>query len=141
MLPALVRVVGEVVCANRIVAAAHDDHRAAVDVGVGGIEDDLAVVPPLVEEAEDAVVRLCIDARHRLVEEDDVGLLGDGAGDEGAALLAAGQLADLASGKGADAEMGQRMLDDVVVLGVRALEPAAARVAPHHHDVADGDGE
>ena len=82
-----------------LAAPPQHDHRAAVDVRVRRLEDDFALVAPGVEELDDAVVRALVDAGHRLVEQDHVGLLRDGAGDERAPLLAAGELADLLVGK------------------------------------------
>ena len=80
------------------------------------LQHDLALAAPLVEQLQDAVVRRGVDAGHRLVEQDHVGLLRQRARDERAPLLAAGQLADLPLREVRDAEMLHRVQRDVLVL-------------------------
>ena len=68
-------------------------------------EDGLALGAEVAEQSEDDGLGGGVDAGHRLVHEVGVGTLGQGTGQEGALLLTAGKLADLAVGQ---AEPGRR---------------------------------
>ena len=75
----------------------------AVEV-VGGEHDRQPVGVQVVEQVQDLVAGAHVDAGRRLVQQQQVGLAEQRAGDEHALLLAAGQLADVAVGQVADAE-------------------------------------
>ena len=57
------------------------------------------------------VLGLDVDAGEGLVEQDDAGVLGQGAGEEDALALAAGQLADLALAELLHVDARQRVVD------------------------------
>lgn len=75
------------------------------------------------------------------VEEKDVGALREGAGEEGALLLPAGEGADVAVGKVGDAEFFERALDDGVVGGGEFLPKAKGGVAALADKLPHGYGE
>jgi hypothetical protein len=107
MFSALVRVVFQMLSWNRVPRAPKGEHRPAVDVRVRGLEDDLRLSAPLVEQLEDPVMRLRIDAGHRFVEQDHVWILRYCPRDERAPLLSAGEIADLVPRKVVDSKVVQ----------------------------------
>lgn len=82
-----------------------------------------------------------IETVKRLIKEEDVGLLCQGAGDEGALLLTAGELVDLTIGNftkvhGRDGFLGLGSVDIS-----KAFEVPKVRKTPHRNDVTDANGE
>src|SRR5690606_1999189 len=73
----------------------------------------------------------------RLVEQDELALLGKGTRQEDALLLAAGKLADLPVAIVGHADPGKRSVDRLAILRARPPQPAHAAVAAHHHDILD----
>src|SRR5262249_52444766 len=72
---------------------------------VGGHDDgDAVVLVEMGEEVEDVVAGFDVDAGGRFVEEEELGTTDQGAGQEGALLLTAGEVADVAVAELADAE-------------------------------------
>src|SRR5581483_5098811 len=122
-------------------AAPQHDHRAAVLVRVRRLQHHLARRPPLVEELQDAVVRLLVDAGHRLVEQDHVRLLRHRPRDERPPLLPARKLADLPFRQVIDPELPQRLPHDRAVVSAGAPEPPSLRVAPYRDHFVHRDRE
>ena len=82
-----------------------------------------------------------IQSVHGLVEEEDGGAGGDGAGEESAPALASGKLADAALSQVDQAHGGQSLGGGLAVgPAVRAEQAALGREA-HHGHVPDGDGK
>ncbi|BDZ47529.1 hypothetical protein GCM10025866_34380 [Naasia aerilata] len=117
--------VGVAGCEVQIVQDDHDG-RAALPVEVGEQVEHL----DLVREVEE---------RRRLVEQEDVGLLGERHGDPHALPLAAGQLVDRAVREGQGVGVPQRAGDSGVIGAAPPPEPALVRVPPAAHQVGDGD--
>ena len=88
-----------------------------------GEQDDLAGETLLLDHGHDDLLRRGVDAVHRLVEQQDVRLLGERAGDEDALLLAAGELPDLRVGVVQHVDFGERVADDLAVVVAGAAEP------------------
>ena len=82
-----------------------------------------------------------IESIERLVEEEDVGLLGKGAGDEGSLLLAAGELVDLPVGNIAEIHGGDGFLGFFLIDFFKTLEVSDVGKASHRDDIAHPDGE
>ena len=80
-----------------------------------------------------------IDVVERFVEEHEVGVVGQSAGEHDALLLPAGELTDLAIGQMVDLHRRHRRPNAVVILARRPFEPPQMNVAPHHYDVAHVD--
>ena len=82
-----------------------------------------------------------VESIERLVEEEDVGLLGKGAGDEGSLLLAAGELVDLPVGNIAEIHGGDGLLGFFLIDFFKTLEVSDVGKASHCDDIAHPDGE
>jgi hypothetical protein len=77
-----------------------EQHRAIAEFGhaaqiVGGDQHDAPLRTERAEQFDDGVLGLDVDAGERLVQQDDMAVLGKRAGQENALLLPAGKLADL----------------------------------------------
>lgn len=78
------------------------EEEGLVEEGGGGAEvvmggdDEAAFLGEFVDEGTEGLGGGLVEAGEGLVEEEDVGFLRDGAGEEGALLLAAGEFVDLA---------------------------------------------
>ena len=94
----------------------------------------------VVEQVQHLVTGGDVDARSRLVHQDQVGPAEQGAGDEHTLLLATAQLADVAIGVGADAEPIEHLVD-LEPLGVAPPRQPPAAGARHQHALADRDRE
>ena len=104
-------------------------------------EDRFALFTEFLEQVEDDRFRAGIDAGHRLVHEVNVGLLSEGAGDEDALLLSAGELPDLAGRELGHADVFESATGDVSLLAAGATEPAEAAVGSHEDGFHDVDRE
>ena len=104
----------------------HDDRRAPAPVEVGEQVEDLHLVGQ-------------IEEGRRLVQQEDVGALGQGHGDPHALALTAGQLVDAAIGQGGGARGHQRLLDDLAVARRPRAEGPLMGMAPAPHQVGDRD--
>jgi hypothetical protein len=104
-------------------------------------EHDAALVAQRPEQRDDRLLGAHVDAGERLVEQDDLALLGQRAGEEDALLLAAGKLADLALAVVGHADPLQRSVDRGAVGGLRHAHQVHVAVAAHHDDVLDEDRE
>ncbi len=82
-----------------------------------------------------------VESIERLVEEEDVGFLGKGAGDEGSLLLAAGELVDLPVGNIAEIHGGDGLLGFFLIDFLKTLEVSDVGEASHCDDIAHPDGE
>ena len=82
-----------------------------------------------------------VDAGDRLVEQVQVRLGGQGAGEEDAPPLAARQAPDLGPQVTVHADLLERVRDGAAVVRAWSAHAPEARVATHHDDVADGDRE
>ncbi len=108
---------------------------------MGRDQHQIAGLPQLPQQRDDGRLRLDIHSGEWLVQQDNPGALGDGAGEKHALALAAAQLADLAVAKLAHAHALQRDVDLPAVRGARDTEQVHVTVAPHHHHVLDEHGE
>jgi hypothetical protein len=107
-----------------------------------GTRDDRLAAPGLgVEDRHEVLLGGVIDAGHRLVEEDEIGLRGEGPGQEDAAPLAAREGPDLAAGVGRHPDELEGVGHGGMVASAGTTEWPQARVAAHHHDVAGGHRE
>ena len=93
------------------------------------------------EEVHQELLRRRVDAGHRLVEQEQVGLRRQRAGEEHAPPLAARQAPDLRPQVALHADLGERVVDGAAVVAARPPDRPEAREAAHHHDVLDGDRE
>ena len=86
-------------------------------------------------------MRASVKAGERFVEKQHVGFLSDGAGKEGALLLAAGKFADLAVLEVDEVEGFERGGDGLMVVCTEAGEHACLRIAAHFDEASNRDGE
>src|SRR3989454_7551066 len=108
---------------------------------VRGQEDDPALCPQFVDDPQDHLLRCAVDTSHRFVQQVDLGVLGERAGDEDALLLAAGEAPDLIAAIRQHPDAVERVFDGLDILLPGAPQPADAGQAPHHGDIKNGDGE
>ena len=90
----------------------------------------------VVEQVQDLVAQAHVDARRRLVHQQQLGLAEQRARDEHALLLAAGQLADVAVGEVADVEPREHVGDLRRARRGSAHGSAPAADARHEHALA-----
>ena len=100
-------------------------------------DDGLSLPFQALEQLDDDPFRPRVHAAKRFVHQVEVRLLGQGPGQEGPLLLAAGELADLPIGELGHTHLLQRLHGDPAVRSPRAPEPSQVAVAPHQHHVAD----
>src|SRR5665647_862056 len=79
-----------------------------------------------------------VDAGGGLVHDQDVGLGGQGPGDQHATLLATGEGAHIDCGPVIQSDDGKGLLDDSPVLVVRPAQPALVGEPPDRDDLRDG---
>ncbi len=108
---------------------------------VRGRDDRLAALRLGLEDVHQELLGRRVDAGHRLVEQEQVGLGGEGPGEEHAPPLAAGQAPDLRPQVALHPDLGERVDDRAPVVAAGPADRPEAREAAHHHDVLDGDGE
>ena len=107
----------------------------------GGQKKRVFLARALAQEGDDGVLGLDVDPSEGLVEQDDAGILREGAGEEDALALAAGEFADLALAVFGHADAVERGGDGGVVGRAGHAQPVHVAVATHHHHVLDEDGE
>src|SRR5918995_4334816 len=90
---------------------------------------------------EDQLARHDVEAGHRLVEQQQVGLLGQALRDEDPLALAARQFVELAPGQVGHAEALERTVDGGSVATVEPRERPLTGVARHGHGLPHGDRE
>ena len=124
-----------------------NDMGVVVDDGgevVGGDDDGCAAGGDIAEGVDEVVVGDGVEGGGGLVEQQQVGFAGEGAGDQDALLLPTGEFGDLAAREVGDFHRVQCGVDGVVGVGDRTASdtvfPAEA-IAAHFDDFADGDGE
>ena len=111
----------------------------AVEV-VRGEHDGQPVVVQVAEQVEDLVAGADVDARRRLVEQQQVGFGEQGAGEEHPLLLSTRQRTDVAAGELADAELVEHPPHvGLLLLGRPGQEPAAD--PGHEHALGHRDRE
>ena len=93
------------------------------------------------EQLDDDPFRPRVHAAKRFVHQVEVRLLGQGPGQKGPLLLAAGELTDLPIDELGHAHLLQRLHGNPAVRSPRAPEPSQVAVAPHQHHVADRGGK
>ena len=109
---------------------------------VGGDDDGSTGGALRGEHGADLLGRRHVEAGGRLVEQQQVGLLGEALGDERPLALAAGQLAEVAAGEARRARRGRWRRARPSRSAARMRPTSAAdRCPPERHDLADGDGE
>ncbi len=122
-----------------------DQQQAVAEArGHGEVVDGGDDQPPLfrqpVRQLHDLQLVRQVEVGGDLVEQDDGGLLGDGAGDQHPLALAAGQGVQGAVGELLDLGLAQGLAHDVDVVRSRRLEADHVRVAAHGHQLLDGEG-
>lgn len=123
------------------------EHEDVVEVAGSGLQvvmdddDGLSCIAQFGEEFDNGLFGGGIDADEGFVHEIDVGVLGEGAGDEGALLLAAGEFADLALCEIGHAGLFEGGMGALAMGFSGSAEPAEAVVGTHQDDVENGDGE
>jgi hypothetical protein len=80
-----------------------EEKRHGIEIVVRG-DDEAAFAGELGEKLAEEMGCIAIKAGEGFVQQKDVGILGEGAGEEGALLLATGKFADLAILKGGEGE-------------------------------------
>ena len=108
---------------------------------VGGDHDGDLGCAEVIEEVEGGIEGGDIHAGEGFVHEEDVRLLGEGAGEEDALLLPTGEVADGTAAQVGDAHLAQALVNDLTVMRGGGLEPTLDIVTTHHDDVANGDRE
>lgn len=108
---------------------------------VVGSDDEVAAVGKFDEGVGEVAAAFDIEAIEGFIEEEDVGFLGEGAGDEGALLLAAGELVDLAMGDVTEIHGGDGFCGLGPIDFPEALEMAEVWEATHCYDIAHPDWE
>ena len=108
---------------------------------VGGRDDRLAPLRLGLEEVHQELLGRRVDPGDRLVEQEQVRLRGERAGEEHPPPLAAGQAADLRPQVALHADLRQGVDDRPPIVATRPADRPEAREAAHHHDVLDGDRE
>ena len=94
--------------------------RGVVDV-VQDDEDGFAVVVHRLSQVRHQVARVVhVEVVQRLIEQDVVGVLGEGHGDQRALALSAGEGVDVGVAQFTEVKVGERVFDDVVVVAARA---------------------
>ena len=94
-----------------------------------------------VQYSEEFLLRGGIQTGDRFIHQQKVGLLGQGAGDEHALLLAARQSPDLQPCQGVQPHRRQRLRHVRAVGGAGPAQQPDASDAAHHHNVGDADRE
>ena len=100
-----------------------------------------ALSAQVVEDFQDRLLAGHVEAGQRLVQHQQLGLLGQGTRQEDPLLLTAGQFADLAFGEVGHADLRQRRLDHGPIAPARPAQQPDLADAPHHHHIADRDRE
>ena len=119
---------------------AFDHHRVIAKLAdrteiVGRNQQGTAVVAQLAQQGDDLGFGLDVNAGKRLIQQNDLALLSDGAGKEHPFFLSAGQLADLPVAIVAHPDAGQRRINHFPVMGFGPSQPAHMSVAAHHDDI------
>jgi hypothetical protein len=100
-------------------------------------DDQPPLGPQFSEDPEDSLLRPGIDPRHRLVEEVDVGLLGQRPRQEDALLLPPRQPADLPVGDIGQADAVEAFRRQAPLARAGSPQPAEPGISPHENDVGD----
>jgi hypothetical protein len=108
---------------------------------VGRRDDGSASTGLAFEDVHQVLLRARVDAGHGLVEEVEVGLRGERAGEEDTAPLAARQPPDLRIDVAGHPDLRERVPNGPVVVGPGAGKQSEAGVPAHHGHVAHSDGE
>ena len=108
---------------------------------VGGEDDGDAGVVEVVEEVHYVVAGFDVDAGGGFVQQEEFGAADEGAGEEDALLLAAGELSDVAFGQAGDAQSLHHILGEFAFLFAEPGEEGVGHSAAHHYGFLYGDGE
>lgn len=100
---------------------------------MGRNQHGTAFVAQFSQQGNDPRLGLHIDAGKRLIEQDHFAFLSNGAGEEHALFLPAGELANLSFAVFAHPYAGQRGINNLPVAGLRPPQPAHMTIAAHHH--------
>lgn len=106
---------------------------------VVGRNDEVTARGEVDQRVRKVAPALDVEAVERFVEQKDMGLLGEGPGNEGALLLAAGELVNLPVGNVAQLHRGNRFLGFFTVELTETAKVPEVGEAPHRHDIADPD--
>ena len=108
---------------------------------VRGDDQRLALVTQGAHRVVDRLLRPGVHGVERLVQQQEVRLLGQGAGQQRTLLLTARQLADLLPGEVRQAQAVEGRIGDLAVAPPRPGEPAEVDVAARQHQPLDADRE
>ena len=108
---------------------------------VGRQHDRDALVVQRVQQVQDVVPRLHVDAGRRLVQQEQLGLAHQRARDEGALLLSAAQVPDVTVGELPDPELVEDLSRFRARGGRRPRHQPAIGCSPQKDDFFDRDGE
>jgi hypothetical protein len=93
------------------------------------------------EEGDDSLFGGGVDGGEGFIHEVELGVLGEGSCEEDALLLSAGELADLAVGEVADADVFEGFMGGGLLFFTDAVEPAECAVGAHGDDIEGAYGE
>ena len=104
---------------------------------MGRDQHDPALVPQLPQQLHDLILGLYIDAGEGLIQQDNLAVLGQGAGEEHALALTAGKLADLPLPVIQHVHPRQSLFDRLMIRCGGAAQKAHMTVTAHHHHILD----
>jgi hypothetical protein len=104
---------------------------------MGGVDDGHPVGGQLRQQRGDSVFRLKVESRGRFVQEEQIRLLGESLGDQGALPLSAGQFSELTGGEVGDAEPLHGLVHGGAILSGQSAPWSAVAPAPHLHCLPD----
>jgi hypothetical protein len=108
---------------------------------VVGREDETPLFGEGSEQGRERLGGIAVETGERFIKEEDVCVLGQGAGKEGALLLAAGEFADLPVVEIRDGEGLQGAIHGLFVAGGVAFPETEMRVASHFDEATNSDRE
>lgn len=117
-----------------------EDLRHAFEL-VMGSDDEVAAVGQVDKGIGEMTTAFDIESVEGFIEKKDMSFLGEGPGDEGALLLAAGELIDLAMGDVAEVHGRDGFFGFFAIYFVEAFKMAEMGEASHCHDIADPNRE
>ncbi len=106
-----------------------------------GNQHGRALVTQLFDDLNEHRLAALVHAGERLIQQQQLGALGDSACHEGALTLTARERPNLTVGKVGQFHAGERLIHGSTVCGTQAAGDAEVAVASHADDLTHGDGE